>query len=150
MHGMSAIDVVVDASVVLKWFREHGEEEVAPARVLLDRHRQRVVRLAVLDLTTYEVGNALMRGRVPANADQIALVLDTLAEICPVIVPGQHDLAHAAVLADEHSLTFYDAAYAAVARSRGARLATHDAALLRGGLGRTPADLLPAIDAKDT
>jgi hypothetical protein len=36
---MSAIDVVSDANVALKWFHTEGEEEVLEARALLDAHR---------------------------------------------------------------------------------------------------------------
>ena len=48
----------------------------------------------------------------------------------------------AATLAERHGLTLYDAAYAAVARARGAELATLDQALLRSGLGRRPSAIL--------
>jgi len=49
---------------------------------------------------------------------------------------------NAASLARRHDLTLYDAAYAAVARARGAELATFDRALLRSGLGRRPGAIL--------
>ena len=69
---MPAISVVSDANVVLKWFHSEGEDEVGPARALLDAHKERTVVLSVLDLTVYEVGNALMRGRAGASAEQAA------------------------------------------------------------------------------
>src|SRR3989304_419997 len=59
---MSATDVVCDASVALKWFHSAMEEEVDSARALLDRYRERAIALDVLDLTPYEIGNALLRG----------------------------------------------------------------------------------------
>ncbi|MCA1699141.1 MAG: PIN domain-containing protein [Actinobacteria bacterium] len=57
------------------------------------------------------------------------------------IAPTSEDFGDAAALAEEHHLTLYDAAYAAVARRRGAHLATLDRKLLRAGLGRRPSDL---------
>lgn len=96
----------------------------------------------MLDLTTYEVGNALTRGQVPASADHIALVLDTPLDTCPIVVPGARDRAEAARPAARHGLTFYGASYAAVAGLRGTGLPTHDTALIRAGLGQTPARLL--------
>jgi len=72
---MPAISVVSDANVVLKWFHAEDEEEVEDARVLLEAHKERTVALSVLDLTVYEVGNALMRGRAGASAEQAATVL---------------------------------------------------------------------------
>lgn len=138
---MPTIDVVSDASVALKWFHAEGENEVEPARALLAAHVARTIALTVLDLTTYEIGNALLRGRANATAEQVATVLEALDEICPAIRPDAAELRLAAELAARHDLTLYDAAYAAVAKSRDATLATLDAALLQAGLGRRPSEV---------
>lgn len=139
---MSAIEVVSDANVALKWFRTAGEEDLTDAHALLGAHTARRIALVVLDLTSFEVGNALLRGGAGADADQTWTVLDALAEICPVVAPEGADLRLAAQLAQQHDLSFYDAAYAAVAQRRGAELATLDGALLRAGLGRAPAAIV--------
>jgi predicted nucleic acid-binding protein len=139
---MSAREVLADANVVLKWFHEEGEEEVEAARALLDLHRDRTLAVRVLDLTPYEVGNALIRGRARLAADQVAIVLQAAREICAAVTPSDDELAYAAHLAAEHELTLYDAAYAAVANRRGATLATHDAKLLASRLGSRPRELL--------
>jgi len=97
--------------------------------------------LRVLDLTAYELGNALLRGRFGVDAAGVADVLDALHDICPAIAPTQDDLREAARLAAAHRLTFYDASYAAVARRRDAELATLDGELLRAGLERRPSEL---------
>lgn len=142
---MPAIDVVSDANVVLKWFHVEGEEEVEQARALLDAHKARTVALSVLDLTAYEVGNALMRGRAGASAEQAATVLEALGEVCPAVRPSPEELRLASELAERHNLTLYDAAYAAVAQSRVAKLATLDSALLDAGLGTRPSELAAVI-----
>jgi predicted nucleic acid-binding protein len=142
---MLATDVVSDANVALKWFRHEGEEDVESARALLDRHRERQVVLHVLDLTFYELGNALLRGRARATAEQTATVLGALREICPTIIPENDDLALASELAAEHELTLYDAAYAAVAQRRDAPFVTFDRQLLAAGLGIRPPELLARI-----
>jgi predicted nucleic acid-binding protein len=100
----------------------------------------------VLDLTPYEVGNALMRGRAAAGAEQVATVLEALAEVCPALRPNPGDLRRATELAAEHDLTLYDAAYAAVAESREAALATLDSALLDAGLGIRPSALAARLE----
>lgn len=141
MPEMPAIDVVSDANVALKWFHAEGEEEVQEARALVAAHQARTVALSVLDLTAYEVGNALLRGRAKATASQVATVLEALGEICPAVRPDTDDLRIAAELAARLDLTLYDAAYAAVAKRRGARLATLDRALLKAELGRRPSEL---------
>jgi predicted nucleic acid-binding protein len=135
------IDVVSDASVVVKWFHSEGEEEVAESRALLDAHKERTVGLRVLDLTAYEVGNALLRGQAKASEKQVAIVLDSLAEICPAFRPNPEEFRLAAKLASRHGLTLYDAAYAAVAKNRKATLATLDEQLLDAKLGRRPSEL---------
>ncbi len=142
---MLAIDIVSDASVALKWFHAAGEEEVESARALLAGQRRRTVALSILDLTPYELGNALIRGRAAVGAEQVATVLEALAAVCPKIVTTTEDLSDAARLAEEHNLTLYDAAYAAVARRRGAQLATLDRELLEAGLGRKPSDLISEL-----
>jgi predicted nucleic acid-binding protein len=139
--AMSAIDIVSDANVALKWFHTEGEEEVLEARALLDAHRSRDLGVAVLDLTPYEIGNALMRGRARASAEQAAIVLDALGEVCATVSPDAADFRRAAELAEQHDLTLYDAAYAAVAEGHEAELATLDRALLKAGLGVRPGDL---------
>jgi len=142
---MPTIDVVSDASVALKWFHAEGEEEVEPARALLDHYRSQRIGLHVLNLTPYEVGNALLRGRAKVDAHRVAIVLEALAEICPHIAPTPAELREAAILAERHELTIYDAAYAATAQSRGAELATLDRALLKSGLGRRPSTIAAAL-----
>jgi predicted nucleic acid-binding protein len=145
MTATRAIDVVADANIALKWFHAEGEHEVDAARALLAGQRERTVALRMLDLTPYEVGNALLRGRPAAAADQVAEVLAALAVLCPLIAPSAEELGEAARLAQKHDLTLYDAAYGAVARRRGAKLATLDKKLLRVGLGRRPSELIQGV-----
>lgn len=146
---MSVIDVVSDANIALKWFHEEGEQDVEPARQLLEHHRAGRVVLHVLDLTFYEVGNALMRGRAQATAEQTAIVLSALREICLTMHADDEILRDAAELVAEHGLTFYDAAYAAVARRLDAPLATLDKLLLGTGLGIRPDKLLAQLNEAD-
>jgi predicted nucleic acid-binding protein len=142
---MPAISVVSDANVVLKWFHSEGEDEIGPARALLDAHKERTIALSILDLTVYEVGNALMRGRAGASAEQVSTVIEALAELCPSIRPSSDEMKAASQLAERHKLTLYDAAYAAVAQGRSAEFVTLDRALLDAKLGRRPSDLVGAI-----
>lgn len=142
------IEVVSDASVALTWFHAEGEAQVESARALVKLHGERSISLAVLDLTAYEVGNALLRGRARASAKQVALVLDALERVCPRIAPSARELRDAASIAEQHELTVYDAAYVAVASARGAELATMDAALLRAGLGRRPSDVVDMVGGR--
>jgi predicted nucleic acid-binding protein len=142
---MPAISVVSDANIVLKWFHSKGEEEVEAARALLDAHKERTIALSVLDLTPYEVGNALMRGRAGASAEEAATVIEAMGDICPAIRPTPEEMRVASHLAERHDLTLYDAAYAAVAQGRSAELVTSDRALLDAELGSRPSELAAAV-----
>jgi predicted nucleic acid-binding protein len=144
--GMSAIDVVSDASVALKWFHAEGEQELEPARAVLAAHRSRLIALVVLDLTAYEIGNALLRGRARATAEQVAVVLEALDEICPAVRPATAELRLAAELAVSRRLTLYDAVHAAVALSRDATLLTLGRALIEAHLGVRPSELVARLD----
>lgn len=141
MPATPAIDIVSDANVALKWFHSAGEEEGEASRALLAAQRERTIALHMLDLTPYEVGNALLRGRLGVSAERVGVVVRALSEICMMITPTSEDFGEAAALAEEHELTLYDASYAAVARRRHAQLITLDRALLRAGLGQRPSDL---------
>lgn len=145
MPVMRVIDIVSDANIALKWFHAEGEEEVEPARALLEAHKTRRVALTVLDLTSYEVGNALLRGHAQASAEQVATVLEALTEICPALSPSSEQMRLATQLAERHGLTLYDAAYAAAAQDRGATLVTLDSDLLHAGLGTRPSDLVAQL-----
>ena len=147
---MPRIAVVSDASVALKWFHEEGEQEVEGARAILDLFVRRAITLSVLDLTPYEIGNALLRGRAAASASQVSEVLDALATTCPTISPSTAELRGAVTLAEAHDLTLYDAIYASVARERGAMLATMDQALLQAGLGLMPSQVVGLAGAEGT
>jgi hypothetical protein len=72
-------------------------------------------------------------------------VVEALDEMCPAIAPDQEELTTAIALADEHDLSLYDAADAAVARQRGAHLATMDEALLSTGLAQRPSTVAALV-----
>jgi predicted nucleic acid-binding protein len=130
-------DVVCDASIVLKWFHEEGEEDVEHARKLLVGQRDGRLTACVLDLTLYEIGNVLLRA-LEWPARKVGAQLDDLRVIAAVLAPSAAELRLAARLAEAHDLTFYDALYAAAAQARAAALATADAALLATGVGESP------------
>jgi predicted nucleic acid-binding protein len=131
-------DVVADSSVVVGWFYSVGEEEVESSRTLLRADESASIHLYILDLTLYEVGNALLIGRPRLGSARTAEAIEALVGLRRLITPDAEDLREAARLAEVHNLTFYDAAYAAVAVRRGAYLATLDSRLLASGLGQRP------------
>lgn len=146
---MPVTDVVCDASVVLKWFHDEGEQGVEEARRVLAAHRAGRLTAWILDLTFYELGNVLLRA-LGWPAAEVAAQLDDLRAICAVLAPSAGDLRLAGQLAEAYELTFYDAVYAATARSRGAALATADRALLDAGAGEPPGSIAARLGITET
>lgn len=130
--------LLVDTSVLIKWFHESGEAELAEARAIRDAHRRGELEARIIDLAMYEVGNVLLT-RLRWAASDVADQLDDLVAICgtPLIVTSSW-LRDAAVLGDTHRLTFYDAAWATSARALGIPLVSADAKLIAKGLAESP------------
>lgn len=126
-------DLLLDTSVLLKWFHREGEEEVEQAEWHLQAHRRGVVRAHILDLGIYELGNVLVRP-LKRNAEQCAAVLNAATALCgPALTLSPADLATAADIACADDLTFYDAAFAVAATTHDCTLLSADRKLLTTG-----------------
>jgi len=90
-------------------------------------------RFAVLDLTVYEVGNALWKASRRGAVKRLAPV----AEMFEEVLKGLERLSIGSRMyevldvAAKNGMTFYDASYVYVARREGLRLVTEDPELLR-------------------
>lgn len=126
--------VLVDTSVIVKWFHSTGEPDLAEARALRDATVSGDLDARVIDLCLYELGNVLSRS-LRWNASDVADQLDDLVVICgaPLAMTAPW-LRDAASIAHSHALTFYDASWAAAARALGVLLVSADALLLDSGL----------------
>ncbi len=104
---------VVDASVAVKWFaREDGSER---AREVLRRGEAGEVTLHAPDLLLYEVGNALARGK-GVSAASVRDALGLLRQSCiEWHALDEEIIEEAALFTERYGITFYDAAYAALA-----------------------------------
>ncbi len=117
--------VVLDASVAIKWFVAEDEPTQAAAVALLDDVVAGRITAAVPELFFYEVLAVLLRrGR---TADEAGRAVHLVTALGLRRFPLDEELAaESARLAEEHRLTGYDAAYAALAESLGGRWATFD------------------------
>lgn len=110
-----AAKIVVDSSVLIKWFKSRNEDLLAEARALLDEVETRPLEVHVPALLLYEVGNILLlKTRLgPAALDDAIEGLEAL----PLFVapPATPLLKRAARLGREVALTFYDASFLALA-----------------------------------
>lgn len=115
-------EAVLDASVVIKWFRAEGERNVDAARALrmsFEAGELIVFTPPLLRLEIVSVAGRRWRWDEPALAD-LADALDDLG--FELTEPDLVRVAHWT----SRGLTAYDAAYVAVAESVGASLVTDD------------------------
>ncbi len=131
--------VVVDTSVIVKWFHADNEAEVGESRAILAAHHDEILTAHVLDLGVYEFGNVLLRA-LHWSAEDTADQIDDLLVICgPPLAPTPQWRREAATLAHQHRLTFYVALFAAAARALDVPLVSMDRQLLAADLAETPA-----------
>jgi predicted nucleic acid-binding protein len=107
--------IVVDTSVLIKWFKTRDEDLLKEARALLQEVEARSLAVHVPALLLYEVGNILLlKTRLgPAGLDDAIERLESLPFV--VAPPAVPLLKRAARLGRELALTFYDASFLALA-----------------------------------
>ena len=115
--------LLLDASVLLAAF-DPEDDHHQPARALLEDAE---VALATLDLARYEVTNVAVRAwRAPESVAPLLATIARLADDGGVLPSTDALLARAAEIAERHTISVYDAAYAAAADEGGLRLVSCD------------------------
>ncbi len=129
--------LLLDASVLLAAF-DPEDDHHDPARALLEDDE---ATLATLDLARYEVANVAVRAwRAPESVAPLLAAVERLVDDGGVISSTDSLLARAAELAERHTISVYDAAYAAAASDAGHRLVSCDKRdLVSKGLATLPA-----------
>jgi predicted nucleic acid-binding protein len=120
-------ELVVDASVVIKWFKSAGERHHAEARQLRDEFEAGMLHIVAPRLLTLELLNAAGR-RWGWSGDRLTHMASTLERIG--FDYREPDLGEVARWVDR-GLTAYDGAYAALASAADLRLVTDDRQLAR-------------------
>jgi predicted nucleic acid-binding protein len=120
-------EVVLDASVVLKWFHSDGEENVEAARALRSEFEAGELQVTAPPLLWLEVLNVAGRRWQwpPAELEQLAATLPALGFL--IVEPALQAIARWTA----QGLTAYDAAYVAVAEQAGLVLVTDDREIQR-------------------
>jgi predicted nucleic acid-binding protein len=131
--------LLVDASVILAAF-DSDDELHGPSQTLLANPD---VTLTTLDLARYEVANVAVRGW--CEFGRVAPLLEAIDRISGdggVVSSTTTLLSRAAELADEHTISVYDATYVAAADQGGGTLVSCDIRDLVGkGLASSPASV---------
>lgn len=120
-------DAVLDASVLVKWFRSEGEEHVDKARALRAQFEAGDLRVLAPPLLWLEIVNVAAR-RWGFTQERLQQLARSLADLGFELL--EPDIAAVANWA-ARGLTAHDAAYVAVAEQAGMHLITDDAEIVR-------------------
>ena len=128
--------LLLDASVILAAFDSDDALHGPSKKVLTDPG----VTLATLDLARYEVANVAVRAWLePEHVAPLLEAIDRISSDGGVIPSTTALLGRAAQVAEEHTISVYDAAYVAAADQAGGVLVSCDTRDLVGkGLARSP------------
>lgn len=128
--------LLLDASVILAAFDSDDGLHRASQALLANSD----VTLTTLDLARYEVANVAVRGwRELGRVAPLLEVVDRISGDGGVVASTTTLLDRAAKLADEHTISVYDAAYVAAADQGGGTLVSCDIRdLVSKGLARSP------------
>lgn len=117
--------VVVDTSVVVKWFVPETHSDRALA--LRTAHASGKIPLATADLCLVELANALRFRRPTPTPDEIGQAVRSVLSIdVRAVTPSPELISSAARIAFDHQLAVYDALYVALAADLGYELVTAD------------------------
>ena len=119
--------VVVDASVVVKWFTQ--EDQRGEALSLRQSHMDGGLTLTAPALLAYEVANALRYNPSLTTEDQERAAMALFLMGIVLEPPTQGGMVKAVELADRYDITIYDAAYLSLAVQRDVTLVTADVRL---------------------
>ena len=116
-----------DASTIILLIKRHPEKAT---KTLDEEH--------ILDLTIYEIGNALCKINKLLDKTDAPKALQAIKEAHPLLslmnaqkLEDAEDLTQTMEIAHQKNLSFYDAAYIQVAKRMGLTLATEDTRLLK-------------------
>ncbi len=127
------MDIVLDASVAVKWFNEKNEDYVEAAVEIQNQKISGCLDIIVPDLFFLEVLNVFLTksGFGPQEISIIRQVLHKMS--LRVIYPDNDILEDTVQIACANSLTIYDSLYIAIAKVCEAPLFTEDKKILSCG-----------------
>jgi len=121
--------IVLDASVILKWFLPEEGQELALG--FLENHSNNQEQIAVPELLYYEITNTLS---VKTRLSQEAIVeaMSYLFDLSLAVFSlSQHEYIESMSLSRLYNVSVYDASYVALAKSLGTSFITADKRLVQ-------------------
>lgn len=126
---MNAIEVVIDASLIVKWFVE--EEGSDKSLKLREKYIEGEIRILAPELIIFEVLNALYYKKL-FSEDELKEISEALEAYSFTLYPLKGEYANTAVeVAFKNNITIYDASYIALAIIKNIYMYTADKKLIR-------------------
>ena len=117
-------EVVIDASIAIKWFSE--EERGDRALAIRNEHVEGKKTLVAPDLLVYEVANAL-RYKPNLSPHIIARAIEDVFDLqVDLIIPSKELVSRCSELAFKYGITVYDSCYLALGQLLGLEVITAD------------------------
>ena len=124
------MDIVLDASVAVKWFNEKNENYVKNAVKIQEQKISGLLEIIVPDLFFLEVLNAFLTKSGFSPGD-ISIIQQSLHKLnLKIAYPDNAILEDTVKIASDNDLTIYDSLYIAVAKVCEAPLYTEDKKIL--------------------
>lgn len=115
--------LVVDSSVIVKWLNQLDEKLLDKADKVLATAQNGKYTLIAPELAKYEIGNALLRKQL--NAKEVKKILHTFYSLPISFISDSEILSlQTYALSQKFRITYYDAAFVAMAQMYNATLVT--------------------------
>ncbi|MBI2082007.1 MAG: type II toxin-antitoxin system VapC family toxin [Deltaproteobacteria bacterium] len=122
--------IVVDSSVVVKWF-DQKEPSASNAIRILEEFIEGKFEIIIPDLLFYEVGNVFLK-KWPGESYKMKKGLQKLWRLPWLLMPLRDSLLSRTLeIADQCRITFYDSLFLVVAEYSGVELVTADEKFLK-------------------
>jgi len=124
------MDIVLDASVAVKWFSEKNEDYVKTALEIQDQKISGDLDIIVPDLFFLEVLNAFQTSS-GFGPEDISIIQQSLQKLnLKIVYPNNIILKYTVKIASDNDLTIYDSLYISIAKVYEAPLFTEDKRIL--------------------
>lgn len=109
-------NLVLDSSVIVKWLNSHNEQDVDIAeQIFIQAFKENKITIFTPELAKYEIGNTLS-GKKKLTDPELYVALEFLYSLPIQFISEDVDLAQmTGQLAHANHLTYYDAAFVAIA-----------------------------------
>ena len=126
---MEGKTLVLDASVIVKWYSE--EEDTEKALQIRDLFLKNKFNIMVPDLMFYEIANVVRYARGMVDKEKEAILDNIVLLNLEVVSVSRHNLVKSLSLALKYDITVYDAVYLAISSEKKVVYVTADKNLKR-------------------